>query len=122
MKKSPATITSRTTATLMVTMIALTREESLMPSTSRAVTTSTISIAGMLNVAFSPAIDDGRWRPMLSSSDWAYPDQPTATTAAPSASSRMRSQPMIHAGNTPIVAYENVYAEPATGTVDDSSA
>src|SRR5918992_1419604 len=33
----------------------------------------------------------------------------------------MRSQPMIQAGNSPIVAYENVYAEPATGTLADSS-
>src|SRR3954454_9825098 len=108
MKNSPATITSSTTAILMVTMIALTREEILMPSTSTAVTSKTISIAGMLNVASSPAIEEGRWAPMLSSRDVAYPDQPTATTAAASASSRIRSQPMIQAGSSPIVAYENV--------------
>jgi hypothetical protein len=32
------------------------------------------------------------------------PDQPTATVAAPSAYSRMRSQPMIQATNSPRVA------------------
>ncbi len=29
---------------------------------------------------------------------------------------------MIHAGNSPSEAYEKVYAEPATGTVDANSA
>ena len=33
-----------------------------------------------------------------------WPDQPTATVAAPSAYSRIRSQPMIHAKNSPSVA------------------
>lgn len=55
-----------------------------------------------------------RWR--------TYPDQPTATTAVPSANSSTRSQPMIQAGSSPIEAYENVYADPATGTVDANSA
>ena len=33
-----------------------------------------------------------------------FPDQPDATVAAPSASSRMRSQPMIHATSSPRLA------------------
>lgn len=69
-----------------------------------------------------PLSASGRCQPALSSSEWMYPDQPTATTAVPRASSRTRSQPMIHAGNSPSEAYEKVYAEPATGTVDANSA
>src|SRR5690606_38298706 len=48
--------------------------------------------------------------------------QPTATTAVPSANSRTRSQPMIQAGSSPREEYENVYADPATGTVEANSA
>ncbi len=51
-----------------------------------------------------------------------YSDQPLATTEDAKANSRMRSQPMIQATNSPNVAYENVYALPATGTVDANSA
>ena len=51
-----------------------------------------------------------------------YVDQPTATVLAPSASSRMRSQPMIQATSSPRLAYEKVYADPATGTVLANSA
>ena len=35
-----------------------------------------------------------------------YPDQPTPTVAAPTAYSSTRSQPMIQATSSPIVAYE----------------
>ena len=47
----------------------------------------------------------GNWMPNSLSSAFRFPDQPTATVAAPSAYSRMRSQPMIHAMNSPSVAY-----------------
>src|SRR5437588_12390928 len=43
-----------------------------------------------------------------------YCDHPDATVAAPSASSSIRSQPMIQAISSPRLAYENVYADPAT--------
>ena len=36
--------------------------------------------------------------------------------------SRIRSQPIVHATSSPKVAYENVYADPATGTVEANSA
>jgi hypothetical protein len=45
-----------------------------------------------------------------------------ATATLPTAYSMMRSQPMIHAMNSPSVAYEYVYAEPAMGTMDANSA
>ena len=44
------------------------------------------------------------------------------TVAAPNRYSRMRSQPMIHATNSPIVAYAYVYALPATGIMLANSA
>ncbi|MNO02360.1 hypothetical protein D3C81_2227400 [compost metagenome] len=51
-----------------------------------------------------------------------YTPQNLAMTAAASSISRMRSQPMIQAASSPIVAYENVYADPATGSVEANSA
>src|SRR4051812_20682334 len=42
-----------------------------------------------------------------------YPAQPEATVDAPNAYSSVRSQPMIHATNSPRVAYPYVYADPA---------
>ncbi len=60
--------------------------------------------------------------PKLLSSDTKCPDQPTPTVAAPAAYSSTRSHPMIQAMNSPIVAYEYVYALPATGTADAISA
>jgi len=47
---------------------------------------------------------------------------PTATVDTLSAYSRIRSQPMIHAMNSPIVAYAYVYALPAIGTIAANSA
>jgi hypothetical protein len=45
-------------------------------------------------------------KPMNSSTLLKYSLQAMATVAAPTAYSRTRSQPMIHATNSPIVAYE----------------
>ena len=45
-----------------------------------------------------------------------------ATVAAPTAYSSTRSQPIIHAMNSPIVAYEYVYALPAMGIIEANSA
>jgi hypothetical protein len=85
-------------------MTVVTREDSLIPRISTPVITSAITIAGMFTVAVSPAIDVGSGMPRSPSSWLRYPDQPTETVAAPSASSSTRSQPMIHATNSPSVA------------------
>ncbi len=44
------------------------------------------------------------------------------TVAAPMAYSKTKSQPIIHATISPIVAYEYVYALPAIGIMDANSA
>src|SRR5437879_8776663 len=67
----------------------------------------------VVGAAVSPA---GSLRPKFPSRLTKWPDQPTPTVAAPAAYSSTRSQPMIHAISSPIVAYEYVYALPATGT------
>src|SRR5207302_9319019 len=51
-----------------------------------------------------------------------YPLHPEATVAAPKAYSSTRSQPMIHAKTSPNVAHPYVYADPATGIIDENSA
>jgi hypothetical protein len=68
--KTPTTMMSRTIASLMATITAVTRDDSLMPSTSTAVMARAMRIAGMLNRAVSPATDSGRVIPM-SLSPWA---------------------------------------------------
>ncbi len=118
-------MTSSTTATLMATTTAVMRAESFVPTTRITVSTRTSRNASRSKwpPASGPAREVGRVQPRLVSMRWrTYPDQPTATTAVPSANSSTRSQPMIQAGSSPIEAYENVYADPATGTVDANSA
>src|SRR5437667_493617 len=66
----------------------------------------------VVGAAVSPA---GSLRPKLPSRLTKWPDQPTPTVAAPAAYSSTRSQPMIQATSSPMVAYEYVYAPPATG-------
>jgi hypothetical protein len=54
-----------------------------------------------------PAIDSGSAMPNSESSrSLKYCPQPTETPATETAYSRIRSQPMIHATSSPIVAYE----------------
>src|SRR5690242_1423776 len=60
--------------------------------------------------------DAGRLTPKFLSKATKYDDHPAPTVDAPIAYSSTRSQPMIQAMNSPIVAYEYVYALPATGT------
>ena len=73
-------------------------------------------VPGAAANAAGKSIPTKSWRKLLR-----CPDQPTATVAAPSAYSRIKSQPMIHATNSPSVAYPYVYADPAMGTVDANS-
>src|SRR5689334_24159900 len=50
----------------------------------------------------------GMWSPKEVSCAFKYPPKPTATATLLTAYSRIRSQPMIHAINSPSVAYEYV--------------
>src|SRR3712207_8528806 len=97
--QAPATITKTQTATLTTTSAPVTRADSRMPSTATAVSTRTIAAAPTFTVEVSPNSDGGR-----SSRLPTYPDQPRATTAAPSANSRNRSQPITQATTSPAVA------------------
>ena len=56
-----------------------------------------------------PAIDSGSEKPKtVSRKTLRYWPQPTATAATETPYSRIRSQPMIHATSSPIVAYAYV--------------
>src|SRR5438128_1646173 len=114
---APPRMTMMTTPTFTMTIAVLTLADSLIPITINAVTATVMMTAGRLMIAsgLQPAIlitvqgaaasDGGKLMPTKS---WRklvrWPDQPTATVAAPSAYSRMRSQPMIQAMNSPSVA------------------
>ena len=65
----PTAMTSSTIATLIATITDVTREESLIPRTSTVVISRTMTTAGMLKVASSPAIEVGSGMPR-SSSNW----------------------------------------------------
>ena len=114
---APPTMTMITTATLTKTIAVLTVADSLMPMMMRIVTSTVMITAGRLKTAVTgpaavattvpgaPAKRAGKstptksWRKLVR-----FPDQPTATVAAPSAYSRIRSQPITHATNSPSVA------------------
>src|SRR3954469_2162796 len=113
-------MTSRTTPSLTATIAMFTREETFIPMQMPAVRMSTMAAA--MRLWPSPYIHAGTVTPADFMTSAKYVDQPTATVLAPSASSRIRSQPMIQAISSPRLAYENVYADPATGTVLANSA
>src|SRR5256885_2001203 len=123
MYEMPKMITNRTIATLIPVITRLTRDDSLVPSVSSIANTITSSNAPQ-STSSPPmfAIVDTPSPKMYPSTTCRYDDQPLDTAAAPTANSRTRSQPMIHAISSPKVAYENVYALPATGTVEANSA
>src|SRR3954453_19850041 len=102
MKNSPATITSSTMASLITTITKFTCDETLIPRQITAVSISTIAAATRL--CPSPYAQPGMVMPIWSTTSAKYVDQPTATVLAPSASSRIRSQPMIHATSSPRLA------------------
>src|SRR5205823_1290890 len=131
---APPRITISTTATLTITIAVLTFADSLMPMTISTVTAKVMITAGRLMIAsgLHPAMlmtvqgaaasDGGKLMPMKSRRKLVrWPDQPTATVAAPRAYSRIRSHPITQAMNSPRVAYPYVYADPAIGTVDANS-
>jgi len=120
MNPQPITITISTIDTLVTTMMLFTVADSCMPRMSSADSTSRMTIAGMLTMPVavtaplaSVRCSSGEWHhsygtcmPTYSSTLLKYSLQAMATVAAPTAYSRHRSQPMIHATSSPIVAYE----------------
>src|SRR6478672_11075965 len=112
-KNTPDAITISTTATLITTTTALAEADSLTPKTRSAVTAIVTSTAGTLKMAVTGS-PPGTWtmvpgaalsaagklRPTWCRSVISVPDHPTATVAAPSAYSRIRSQPMTQATNS----------------------
>jgi hypothetical protein len=114
---TPAMRNTRTTATLMATIMLLKRADSRIPRISSAEMTMTMPNAGRLNQALT-SLPSGRLTrvpgaavssagiaiPILPSRLLKYPDQPTATVEDTIAYSRIRSQPMIQAMNSPSVA------------------
>ena len=117
-------MTMSTTATLITTMTAFTVADSLTPIMSSRVTAIVMRTAGRLNTAVVPTpfaaiarfatctivpgaalTAAGKDSPSWCSSVTRLPDQPTATVAAPSAYSRIRSHPITQATNSPSVAY-----------------
>src|SRR6476661_1741881 len=118
-----------TTVSLMMTIRLLKLADSEMPMISRMVISATMIIAGTLSTApvldhpsvksrqtLIPASGGAVWvygaevywggmtMPTSLRNDTTYPDQPTATVDAAKRYSRIRSQPMIHATNSPSVA------------------
>src|SRR5580704_6927062 len=115
---APAKITMITTDSFTRTIALLTLADSRIPMTINTVTATVMSTAGRLNTAVigPPAVwmivpgaaesNAGNSTPTKSCRKLVrWPDQPTATVAAPSAYSSTRFQPMIHAKNSPRVAY-----------------
>src|SRR5690242_9545857 len=110
---------TRMTVTFRTTMMLLTLADSRIPRIRINDTTTTIATPGRL-MRPAPWNGDvatlrGNVTPSVSSSAINVCDQLIATVAAPTAYSRMRSHPMIHAHSSPKLAYAYVYALPATG-------
>src|SRR6476646_6335765 len=128
---SPTPTIRSTMSTLTITMTLLTEADSLMPITRMVDMRATMNTAGTLSSApvklrpswahpatarlTSPTVhqrvgDWVRWAGSVTPNNLnrstRCPDQPTPTVAAPAAYSSTRSQPMIQATNSPMVAYE----------------
>src|SRR6478752_7067237 len=99
----------------IVTMVTISTAGRLMTPAAWTKSTALYTIGGQASAL-------GKCSPNFAMTLWKYPDQPFATVAAPSAYSRIKSQPMIQAKSSPSVAYAYVYAEPATGAIDANSA
>src|SRR4029079_18844510 len=130
MNSQPNTITITTIDSFVMTIRLFTSADSRAPRISSPDSSARMRMAGMFMIPWTPsAISNGEWRHWYGTS---RPREPRtrfkdslhamATVAAPIAYSRIRSHPMIHATNSPIVAYEYVYALPAIGIIDANSA
>src|SRR5207237_9606541 len=102
-----------TIVTFVTTMMLLTTADSLMPRMSRSVSASRMNSAGTFMMPCTPfTLSNGEWhhsygtcQPIAQSSTllkyWLHTME---TVAAPTAYSSTRSQPMIHARSSPLVA------------------
>src|SRR6266702_1282900 len=118
--------------TLIATITVFTQADSFVPMTSSHVMTATMTSAGRLKITGigptwgaaatkagsrtavhrSVTSQRGISTPTPRSNESKYPAHPIATAMLPTAYSRIRSQPMIHATSSPSVAYAYVYALP----------
>src|SRR5262249_5642421 len=133
MNPQPMVITISTIDTFVITMRLLTNADSWVPRIRSAVSKRRMTIAGMFMMPATPVAGSvashgecdhsyGTCMPKYSSTLLKYSLHAIATVAAPTAYSSTRSQPMIHATSSPIVAYEYVYALPAIGIIEANSA
>ena len=107
---------SKITVTLIKTIILLNLADSLIPTTNKVVIRTTMKTAGkLMNApeACQPFTSktNGLWHmeggitiPKSAKKLVTYPAHPTATVADPKRYSRIKSQPMIQATNSPMVA------------------
>ena len=107
--ENATTMKKSSTASFVITMTVFERADSRMPAISTPATASTSSADGTFTSPPSPGgseIDSLRLMPKSeSSSSVRYAPQPTATAATETPYSRIRSQPMIQASSSPMVAY-----------------
>src|SRR5882724_219125 len=119
MNLHPMTMKTTMTETFRKTMTALTVEDSWVPLTKSNEISTTTNTAGRLMKPWMvvPSVRrtcchgeakraGGRLMPKLCNKATRVADQPMETVAAPTAYSSTRSQPMIQASNSPMVAYE----------------
>ena len=113
MNPQPIAMTARTMATFVTTMMPLTNADSCVPRMSSSDSARRMNIAGMFMMpcdavhrsrTANGAIAYGTFNPMYSRMRLKYSLQAIATVAAPTAYSSTRSQPMIQATSSPIVA------------------
>ena len=116
MNPQPITITMSTIVTFVMTIRLLTNADSCMPRMSSAERTRRMNTAGMFMMPWAPPpapsiTSNGEWdhsygtcSPKMLRSLFRYSLHAIATVAAPTAYSRHRSQPMIQAINSPMVA------------------
>src|SRR5579859_2838461 len=108
-----ATQNTMMASSLIPTMMLFAAADSRIPRTSRMVINITIRNPSTLKCHAQPTIgsyagdanDGGRCSPNVSSKLFTYAEKPTATAMLETAYSRIRSQPIIQAINSPIVAY-----------------
>src|SRR3954465_551929 len=132
MKCQPSTITRITIVTLVITMVLFTQADCCVPRISSSESSARMKIDGtfMIPVMLVPCMCSngecdhwyGTAGPKKPRTLLKYSLHAMATVAAPTAYSRIRSQPMIHATSSPIVTYEYVYALPAIGIIEANSA
>src|ERR1700676_2798575 len=119
MNFQPMAMKTTMTETFRNTMTSLTLDDACVPLTRSSEMATTMNTAGRLMKPWMvvPSVRrtcchgeatraGGRLKPKLCRSATKVADQPMETVAAPTAYSSTRSQPMIHASNSPMVAYE----------------